>query len=682
MRQHCLRLAFLQLVVLVGTAATISAAGQPVATTAGTAALRLGNLGDGAVALDGSWRFKPGDDAGWANPNLDDSGWEAIAVDKAWGEQGHPSYTGFGWYRRHIEFAPANPKNGAESAEHLALMIRHIDDAYEIFWNGARIGGNGAFPPHPVWYPISQPPQTFAWPATGSGVLAIRVWKAPLLSDDSGRRGGILFPPVVGTSAAIVAAKAQLDYQWLRSRQFVFGEDLLYALVALLSLLAWLRDRRQLLLLWVATFALASIFRQMLFGMGIDWPRSITDALAGPLSSIRDVSLWFLLLALLQLREKRRLLRLTWAAAVVSLTATTLDGLISLFLWTSRWLLAVQVADALLTVIYILTAAMPLVLVAFAYRQQKRLEDASWLVAILAFLSGMIQVLTNIAPQGSRFTHWTLADKIETPLFTLNSNAISIVPLAGMLLLLSIVYAVFRNAMEERNRQLAIEQEFRSARELQRVLIPETQQTLPGFELTSSYLPAAEVGGDFFQLITGEGDKAGSTIVILGDVSGKGLKAAMSVSLIVGAARTLAETTTSPGDILAGINRRLIGRMQGGFVTCIILRLDPDGDCLLANAGHLPPFLNFEEMELQGALPLGLIPGLIYDELRFHLSAEDRLSLYTDGLLEARSPAGEIFGFDRLRRLMGMRPSAAQAAQAAVSFGQDDDITVLTLTRL
>jgi serine phosphatase RsbU (regulator of sigma subunit) len=190
------------------------------------------------------------------------------------------------------------------------------------------------------------------------------------------------------------------------------------------------------------------------------------------------------------------------------------------------------------------------------------------------------------------------------------------------------------------------------------------------------------VGGDFFQLIPGEGEAAGSSIVIVGDVSGKGLKAAMSVSLIVGAARTLAETTSSPGEILAGINRRLIGRMQGGFVTCIILRLDPDGDCVVANAGHLPPFLNLEEMDLPGALPLGLIPGLIYDELQFHLAAQDRLALYTDGLLEARSESGEIFGFERLRRLMGMRPSAAQAAHAAVSFGQDDDITVLTLTRL
>ncbi len=163
-------------------------------------------------------------------------------------------------------------------------------------------------------------------------------------------------------------------------------------------------------------------------------------------------------------------------------------------------------------------------------------------------------------------------------------------------------------------------------------------------------------------------------------MSGKGLKAAMTVSLIVGAIRTLVETTTSPAQILAGLNRRLNGRLHGGFATCIALRLDPDGRCTLATAGHPAPFLNRQEIELPGALPLGILPGTVYQEFPRQLQPGDHLALYTDGLLEARSASGELYGFDRLTILFGNQSSAEQASAEAVAFGQDDDITVLTLT--
>ena len=156
--------------------------------------------------------------------------------------------------------------------------------------------------------------------------------------------------------------------------------------------------------------------------------------------------------------------------------------------------------------------------------------------------------------------------------------------------------------IENRRQQSALEQEFKNARELQQVLVPEALPSLPGFAMTSAYRPAQEVGGDFFQIIPLDG---GSTLIVLGDVSGKGLKAAMAVSLIVGAARMVADFSKSPAEILSGLNRRLYGRLQGGFATCIALRLDPDGNCAIASAGHPAPFLNQEELNLPGALPLG-----------------------------------------------------------------------------
>jgi Stage II sporulation protein E (SpoIIE) len=135
-------------------------------------------------------------------------------------------------------------------------------------------------------------------------------------------------------------------------------------------------------------------------------------------------------------------------------------------------------------------------------------------------------------------------------------------------------------------------------------------------------------------------------------------------------------------ELLGALNRRLHGRLHGGFATYLALRLDPDGACTLASAGHPAPFLNESEIALSGALPLGLIAGATYRESAIHLSAGDHLALYTDGLLEARSATGELYGFDRVRTLFAAEPDAAKATEAAVAFGQDDDITVLILTRL
>jgi serine phosphatase RsbU (regulator of sigma subunit) len=170
--------------------------------------------------------------------------------------------------------------------------------------------------------------------------------------------------------------------------------------------------------------------------------------------------------------------------------------------------------------------------------------------------------------------------------------------------------------------------------------------------------------------------------VILGDVSGKGLKAAMTVSLIVGAVRVLADNYSGPAELLAQLNRSLDGRMQGGFATCIALRLGLDGSCAIASAGHPSLFLNGHEFSLPGAFPLGLAAAASYEETIFNVQIGDRMALYTDGLLEARNSSGELYGFDRLETLFATNPSAAQATEAAVKFGQDDDITVLTLTRL
>jgi len=659
----------LALVLIVYSALPIQAE-QPRASTQ----LTQETLSRTAIPLDGPCKFHTGDDAAWAAPGFDDSDWEQMTADRPWGVQGHANYAGFAWYRLNITIT-----GGGRDAP-LTLMVPPVENAYEVYWNGVLVGQNGKLPPYPSYHLASQPPQTFDLRPAPSGVLAFRVWKAPLLSDDSGEGGGFESAPMIGSPEAIANRMTLLDYRWLRSRQFYFGVNLLYGMVALLSLLAWLRDRNQWPLFWMAGFAAAPIIAMIFYGLRIPWSLEVANGLWQPISSARDISLWFLLLWLLELHEIRSLVRLTKICAWVSIASTTLDGVPVLVDWIPRWTLPAQIADAVVTGVYVLIAGLPAVLVVVAYLRDRKLDTARWTVAAFAFLTGMIQVAEGVAPQGRRFTHWTLADKLGAPVLTLDGNMVTVATLTGVLLLVAIVYAVYRSADESRRRQGAMEQEFRSARELQQVLIPETLPPLPGFALTSAYLPAHEVGGDFFQLIPMEAD--GSTLVVMGDVSGKGLKAAMAVSFIVGAVRALANLVSSPAQLLEELNGRLVNRLQGGFATCLAMRIDRDGNCLIASAGHPAPFLNRVEMELPGALPLGVVAAANYEQTAIPLGIGDHCFLYTDGLLEARNEDGELFGFDRLRRLLSTQPTATKAAGAAVKFGQDDDITVVTLTRV
>ena len=167
--------------------------------------------------------------------------------------------------------------------------------------------------------------------------------------------------------------------------------------------------------------------------------------------------------------------------------------------------------------------------------------------------------------------------------------------------------------------------------------------------------------------------------MVIGDVSGKGLPAAMTVSLLVGTVRTLSHYTQSPGEILAAMNQRMLTRSNGGFTTCLVLRADRDGKLTIANAGHLSPYLGGRELPLENGLPLGLIAETLYVDSTFQMAQDEQLTLLTDGVVEARDKAGALLGFERTAALSTQ--SAEAIAQAAQAFGQDDDITALTLAR-
>jgi hypothetical protein len=240
---------------------------------------------------------------------------------------------------------------------------------------------------------------------------------------------------------------------------------------------------------------------------------------------------------------------------------------------------------------------------------------------------------------------------------------------AGILVIVLIVF--FRYLRVQRDQEHATN-EMAAARGVQELLIPQEKLATPGFEVESVYSPASEVGGDFFhvQAMGREG-----ILVVIGDVAGHGLKAAMNVSLLMGALRRTTER--NPARILEALNRVLSG--TDSFTTCQALWFGVNGEMVIANAGHLPPYLNSQEIALPGSLPLGVLVEIIYEEARFFLHPGDRILLLSDGVVEARHPNGELFGFDRVRQFS--QEPAAYLAEAAKSFGQQDDITVLTVRR-
>jgi Stage II sporulation protein E (SpoIIE) len=224
----------------------------------------------------------------------------------------------------------------------------------------------------------------------------------------------------------------------------------------------------------------------------------------------------------------------------------------------------------------------------------------------------------------------------------------------------------------------ALEGELAAAREIQRLMVPEELPATPGFTIESVYRPSSQVGGDFFQVIPlGNGQ----TLVVIGDVSGKGLSAAMIVSMLIGMLRTVSSIARDPAQILSEINSRLFEHRHSGFVTCLAVRLDASGSVVFANSGHLPPWLNGAEVAFAGSLPLSLVASAAPEQASLEMRPGDRLTLLTDGIVEARDAEGTLFGFERAQSLIRHAASPQSLAEAAQNHGQDDDLTVISILR-
>jgi serine phosphatase RsbU (regulator of sigma subunit) len=254
-------------------------------------------------------------------------------------------------------------------------------------------------------------------------------------------------------------------------------------------------------------------------------------------------------------------------------------------------------------------------------------------------------------------------------------------------------------AREQRLKQEAhvrerIEQELRVARRIQHASLPEAVPTPEGWEITPRYRPAREVGGDFFDFLELEDGHLG---LVVGDATGKGVPAALVMSTTCGMLRVAAQAlnSSSPGAVLERVNEALIARIPANmFVTCFYGVLDPEsGRLRYANAGHDLPYLQHggvaKELRARG-MPLGLMPGMLYEEKEIILKAGHRALFYSDGLVEAHNPKGEMFGFPRLRALVAEHAEEGSLVDFLMDelrsftgdrWDQEDDITLVTLQR-
>jgi serine phosphatase RsbU (regulator of sigma subunit) len=255
-------------------------------------------------------------------------------------------------------------------------------------------------------------------------------------------------------------------------------------------------------------------------------------------------------------------------------------------------------------------------------------------------------------------------------------------------------YEVGQLLEQERRERELVEQELRVARSIQQASLPEEVPEPEGWQISPYYTPAREVGGDFYDFHLLSEDRLG---LVVGDATGKGVPAALVMATTCGMLQAVSQTldTPFPGEVLARVNETLVARIPPNmFVTCFYAILDPRSCSLrYANAGHDLPYLwrggDCEELRARG-MPLGLMPGMGYEEKETTLQAGEAVLLYSDGLVEARDPEREMLGFPRLQALVAKHGEKGALGTILLEelysfvgegWEQEDDITLVTLRR-
>ncbi len=607
------------------------------------------------VAVD--WRFHPGDDPRWAQPNFDDSSWKLMQPADDWDAQGYSEQQGLAWFRFRV-LVPA-------SMAPLVMQLPRIDRSYQLFANGELIGQTGSLPPQPG-RTITSAARVFDVPTHPGDkpqqiTFALRLWQAPRLAGitPSGLRGRayageaatVLRQFSLGKSAALLSYGAQ------------YTEAIIVLIVGAASfLLFWLH--REGYYLWFATnMALTACSLPIhLLSQHFAWNYFLSLYAYILVDLLGNLTLALFLLGALKVRG--------WKVVLATNALCVLAEAGPVLLIQSR--LPLIWADG---TYFLATAALDILLLRYLVLGWRKGAVTAKLLLLPYCVGALSSGLDNLG-------HWLLDANVPHASSLLTTGvlllrepfAVSLSDVGGTISLLGLLAVLVHRFAETSREEQRMASALQAAHDIQHRLVPVDIPSLGGLHTEILYLPAEEVGGDFCQVLP---RPDGSILVTIGDVSGKGLQAAMLGTLAVGALRSMSEEDIEPAAALERLNQVTLRTENAGFITCLCLKLSPDGFVTLANAGHLSPYLNGVEIALQSGLPLGLVPEIEYEQVTLLLPETARLTLLSDGVVEARSRTGELFGFDRTSAISQL--PASQIAAAAHKHGQEDDITIITL---
>jgi hypothetical protein len=605
-----------------------------------------------------SWRFHTGDNLQWALPGFDDSGWSLLDLDKSWAQQGYKGYSGYAWYRIRLQL-PATETP-------LALLLHVPANSAEVFIDGRLVATVGQMRPAPVLR-IGLPfPVSIALPhgsGAGSTELALRVWESSLFASSS--EAGKAARPLAGSQNAIGELRSLALDRFAILQLPSMLPVVISTVTALFSFALFLVGYRAKEYLWGTLWLLsgpielaADLLRQYQ-----QWPLPASVLI---IVIIHAFGLAFWLLFIWRFVGSGEDWKLKMGLAQVALLP------ISVLLVMMR---AMPVAgDYLVSSVITLTLGVLLFihLLRLAFRGNR---DAQ--IFLAPFLLYTVQGVIDGLRGALFFLGIIRVYNAHSDSFALYHNAAFMVTGNQFFSLLSYlavaVVLVLRFARSAREEQ-RMTTELQSARQVQSHLVPAVLAPTPHLRFDAAYYAASEVGGDFYQVFSAPD---GSALIAIGDVSGKGLNAAMFATLVVGALRSLARQELSPSQILSCLNEELTDPDDARLVTCLVLRISLDGHVCMANAGHLPPYSNGREVEIDSGLPLGVWLASAYAETYAELAPGDTLTLLSDGVAEAQDAKGDLFGFERTAAISTQ--TAAEIAEAARAFGQQDDITVLRI---
>jgi hypothetical protein len=595
--------------------------------------------------------WRAGDNPAWAASTLDETGWQPYSQWKLNPDQFRI------WVRCHLDATPLSTL--PQPAIQVSLWA-----AYELYVDGALTGsagniGSGNFSMNTVRsFPLSFAalhPVTIALRITFR--LATKLPLGPL-------------PPLELAAGTDPVLRGQRAVRLLAESEPNLGPAIGFNLVGVLGVIAFVLfvydpTRRELFLLALCSICAAFTFLNYLSASAlVAYPSTVYLAAWSVFSLVALVTrpVFFFALA------RRRMPSILWILTALSVLLYVATGICAFLppgqaLWLGVFSNRYLESPHFLTMMATYTAPF------FAFWPYSQITRRMWpLVGMCLFWGATMVALFAVRATG-------LGGIPGIPDFNSRwgpavSETRALVEVCAMVTLFALLF--------REQRQIALDRavlagEMQAASEIQRMLAPASLDCAPGLNIEVAFHPMREVGGDFYLCrVLPDGRQR----ILLGDVSGKGAAAAMAATLLLGAATTRDADPVS--ELLAQLNRVLRESRVGSLATCLCADIAADGVVTIANAGHLPPYCGGEELKTEAALPLGVAADATYNEALFALSPGDTLTLISDGVVEARSQSGELFGFDRARAVS--IHSAAQIAKAAQSHGQEDDITVLTLT--